>query len=59
MLGFNYENFKAALRRVEEENYARLMADVAKVKAFVERALTLFLESSANMANTQYHGVEL
>jgi hypothetical protein len=59
MIGFNYDSFKAALKRVEEENHARLMADIEKVKAFVEKALTLCLESSASMSRANYPGVEL
>jgi len=59
MAGFNYNSFKAALRKVEEDNHARLMADIENVKAFVEKALTLCLESNANMARTSYPGVEL
>jgi len=59
MAGFNYNNFKEALKRVEEENHAKLMADIENVKAFVEKALTMFLESSSNMARTTYPGVEM
>lgn len=55
----NYENFKAALRKVEEDNHARLMADIEKVKVFVEKTLTLCLESNANVARMNYPGVEL
>lgn len=55
----NYENFKAALRKVEEDNHARLMADIEKVKAFVEKTLTLCLESNANLTRMNYPGVEL
>lgn len=59
MIGFNYDSFKEAVKRVEQENYARLMDDVEKVKVFVEKALTLCLESNANTARMQYPGVEL
>lgn len=59
MLGFDYNRFKEALKRVEEENHKRLMQDVDKVKATVERALTMCLESSANMSRANYPGVEL
>jgi hypothetical protein len=31
-----------------------LLEDIEKVKAFVEKALTLCLESSANMSRTSY-----
>lgn len=56
MLGFNYNSFKEALHRVQEENHLRLMEDIEKVKAFVEKALTLFLESSANTSRVSYSG---
>lgn len=59
MPGFNYNNFKEALRRVEQENHAKLMQDIEKVKAFVEKALTLCLESNANLSRMNYPGVEL
>lgn len=59
MPGFNYNKFKEALRNAETENHARLMIDVEKVKAFVEKMLTLCLESSANLSRMNYPGVEL
>lgn len=59
MLGFNYNSFKEALKKVQEENHVRLMEDIEKVKAFVEKALTLCLESTANMSRTSYQGLEL
>lgn len=59
MLGFDYNRFKEALKRVEDENYAKLMQDIEKVKATVEKALTLCLESSANMSRVDYPGLEI
>lgn len=59
MIGFNYNNFKAALKRLEEQKHAELMADLEKVKAFVERVLTLCLESNASVSRANYPGVEL
>jgi len=59
MPGFNYNSFKEALRSAEAENHAKLMIDVGKVKAFVEKMLTLCLESNANMSRMNYPGVEL
>lgn len=59
MSGFNYDSFKAALKRVQDENHARLMDDIEKVKAFVEKALTLGLECNANQTRMNYPGVEL
>ena len=54
MLGFDYNSFKEALKKVQEENHVRLMQDIEKVKAFVEKTLTLFLESSSNMSKVNY-----
>lgn len=58
MSGFNYISFKEALKRVQEENHAVLLEDIAKVKAFVEKVLTLFLESSSNLARVDCPGIE-
>jgi hypothetical protein len=59
MAGFNYNSFKEAVRRIELEKFAELERDINQVKAFVEKALTLSLESSANVARMNYPGVEL
>jgi len=59
MLGFNYDSFKEAIKKVEQENYARLMNDIEKVKAFVEKALAMFLESNTNMTQVRYPSVGL
>lgn len=56
---FNYEKFKNALRKVEEERFLALKKDIEQVKAFVEKALTLCLESTANMSRTSYSGVDI
>lgn len=39
MYGFDFYKFKLALKKLEEENYLKLQADVKKVKIFVENAL--------------------
>ena len=59
MLGFDYNSFKEALKKVQEERHALLMQDIEKVKAFVEKALTLCLESNASLSRVNYPGVEL
>lgn len=59
MLGFDYNRFKEALKKVQEENHARLMEDIAKVKTFVEKLLTLCLESNASMSRASYPGLEV
>ena len=59
MFNFNYEEFKAALKKAEEERYLALREDLEKVKAFVEKALTMFLESSSNKARLSYPGADI
>ncbi len=59
MLGFDYNRFKAALKKTEQDNYEKLLCEVQKVKIFVEKVLTLCLESNASMARTSYPGIEL
>lgn len=59
MFKFDYENFKGALKKVEEDSHAMLMEDIEKVKAFVEKGLTLFLESSSNEARLSYPGADI
>lgn len=58
MAGFNYDSFKAALKRAQDESYAILMKDIQIVKAHVERWLTLFLDSNANLSRMNYPGIE-
>lgn len=59
MLGFNYHEFKEALKRVEQERFEILKKDIDHVKAVVERALAMSLESNANVARMNYPGIEL
>lgn len=59
MAGFNYISFKEAIKRVENEKHEQLQKDIAQIKAFVEKSLTLFLESSSNVSRVNYQGIEL
>ena len=59
MYGFDFYKFKLALKKLEEENYLKLQADVKKVKIFVENALAKMLESTANQARTNYMGLQM
>ncbi len=59
MYGFDFYKFKLAMKKVEEENYLKLQQEVKKVKVFIEKALEGMLESSANMARTNYAGLEM
>ena len=59
MYGFDFYKFKLALKKLEEENYLKLQADVKKVKISGETALAKMLESPANQARTNYMGLEM
>lgn len=59
MLGFNYNRFKAAVKENEAEKHEELTKEVNQVRAFVEKMLSLSLDSCANRARTSYPGVEL
>jgi len=53
----NYNSFKEAIKSVEQENHKALLFDIEKVKAFVEKALTLCLESTSSKTLTEYPSV--
>ena len=53
-----FEKFKNALNKVEEQRYQELQNDVKKVRDVVEKVLTMAMESTANVARTQYTGLE-
>lgn len=55
----NYERFKKALKDYEEKRYAELKDEVKKVKAFVEKMLTICFESTASQARSNYSGLEM
>ena len=56
---FNYERFKQALKKRQEESYELLMQEVKKVKETIEKILTLILETSASSARTNYSGLDM
>lgn len=59
MANFDYNRFKEALIKAKENSHAVLMEDIEKVKAGVEKLLTMCLESNANNARTCYPGVDI
>lgn len=59
MVNFNFEEFKRVLKRREEENYAKLKAEVKKMKENIEHFLELFFESSTSKSQTRYTGLEM
>ncbi len=55
----NFENFKRALKKREEERFEQLKAEVRKVKATIEKLLTMFFESTACQSQTKYSGLDM
>jgi hypothetical protein len=59
MAGFNFEEFKLALKRRREENYAKLLEEIRKLRKNIEDFLTKFFECTASQAQTRYSGLEM
>ena len=59
MAGFNFEEFKLALKRRKEENYARLLDEIRRLRKSIEDFLTKFFECSASQAQTNYSGLQM
>jgi len=59
MSGFDYNKFKEALNVAKMQKYEELKDDINKTKAFVEKMLTLSLESNSNISKATYHGIDL
>lgn len=59
MLSSSYNNFKNAVKAAEAEKHEELTSEVNQVRAFIEKILTLSLDNCANIARTNYPGVEL
>lgn len=51
---FNFEEFKLALKRREEERYAKLQEEIKKLRDNIEKFLTLFFESTTSKSQTTY-----
>ncbi len=55
----NFERFKQALMRKKEEEYAKLMLEVKKMKDNIEHFLNLFFESTASQSQTRYTSLNM
>ena len=55
----NFEKFKQALARKREEEYAKLLMEVKKIKENIEHFLELFFESSTSQSQTRYSGLNM
>lgn len=56
---YSFEQLKKALKKRDEVKYRLLRMEVRKVKAFIEKMLSLAFESTANQARTSYSGLEM
>ena len=56
---YSFERFKEALRKREEDRFEALKAEVKKVRAVIEKILTMCLESTSNLARTNYNGLDM
>ena len=59
MKNITFENLKKALKKREEENYARLREEILKLRDNIEHFLEVFFESTASKAQTNYQGLEM
>ena len=50
----NFEKFKEALRKRDEERYAQLQEEIRKMRDNIEHFLTLFFECTTSKAQTKY-----
>ena len=57
MRKFSFEDFKLALRKREEERYAKLQEEIRKLRDNIEKVLTMFFESTTSKAQTRYSGL--
>jgi len=55
----NFERCKLAIKAYEEKRYAELKEDIKKVKAFIEKMLTLAFECTSSQARTNYSGLDM
>ena len=56
---YSFERLKQVLRKREEERYNELKKEIAQLKENIEKALTMFFESSTGRAQTNYTGLEM
>ena len=56
---YSFEKFKEALKKREEERFIALKAEVKKVQATIEKILSMCLETSSNLARTNYQGLDM
>ena len=57
MTRFNFEEFKLALKKREEERYTKLQEEIKKMRDNIEKALETFFETTTSKAQTRYSGL--
>ena len=55
----NFEKFKQALKKREEERYEQLKEEVRTTRDKIEYFLTLFFESTASKAQTSFSNLQM
>ena len=56
---YSFQKLKNALKESEIERQEVLKKDIEKVRNTVEKFLKMAMESTANVARTQYTGLEM
>ena len=56
---YSFQKFKNALKESEVERQEVLKKDIEKVRNAIEKFLKMSMESTANIARTQYTGLEM
>ena len=55
----NFEKFKLALKKRDEERYEELKKEVKTTRDKIEHFLTLFFESTSSKAQTSYVNLQM
>lgn len=56
---YSFEKLKKELKKREEERYNALKKEIRQLRDRIEKALTMFFESSASQAQVKYTGLEM
>ena len=55
----NFEKFKLALKKREEERYEQLQEEIKKMRDNIEHFLKLFFECTTSKAQTNYSNLQM
>ena len=56
---YSFEKLKMVIRRKQEARYRLLKREVRHMRENIEKGLTMFFESTAGRAQTNYSGLEM